>query len=418
MPLTQLLRFLKAVHGAALIAPAMMLGLLSCAGSSPERVPGVHPTRTRFLDLVQSLTVMPDTAERARAASALARKLQGSHREFMQDSTAYLWYEGPAAKVYLAGDFNGWRPDTTALDRVPHTGFFWTDLKLDPASRVEYKLVVDGQWTLDSANPQTARGGFGENSELRMPAYREPTDIQRHSGVPEGTLDTLRFHSAVLGRPFQAYIYIPPHGLEAGTLAPSLTVGDGSDYLSFASMKTVLDNLISQKRLRPLIGVFLEPRSDPQDDRTNTRMKEYMLDSRFMQFLGGELRDTLLQRYPLSSDPRETGIMGASLGGLLSTYAALSLPEVYGVSAAQSPAYWVMNDSIFAIATATSSTPGRVYLQTGNLHDAQEATMRMRDTLVSRGFHVRYQEVPEGHNWSNWRAHLGEILIFMFGGPR
>ena len=43
---------------------------------------------------------------------------------------------------------------------------------------------------------------------------------------------------------------------------------------------------------------------------------------------------------PIAQTPARTGIMGASLGGLVATYAAFRHPEVFGFCAAQSPAYW------------------------------------------------------------------------------
>jgi len=411
--MVQLHRLLKAAT--PLASFAIMLSLIACAGKVPSRSAPPNRTRPTFPEMVRELTLVPDSAARARAATVLAQNLLDSHTAHVEDSTAFLWYHGPATVVYVAGDFNGWSPTETALLQIPQTMFFWTALRCDPVTRMEYKFVVDGQWMLDPANPQSVQGGFGMNSELRMPAYREPKDIVRSPELPEGSLDTLQFASSVLGRPFQVYVYVPAHSPDRGGRYPSVTVGDGSDYIALARMPTILDNLIGQHRLRPLIGVFLDPRTDPQDDRTNTRQTEYWFNARFVEFLAGELRDSLLRRYPISSDPQETAIMGASLGGLLATHVTVSHPEVYGLCGAQSPAYWVTNDSIFSIVSSSADVPRKVYLDTGTLHDAQEGASRMRDTLRARGSRTLYVEVPEGHNWSNWRARLDRLLLFLFG---
>ena len=412
--MAHLLRKMKC-PAAAIAVLTLMMALVGCEGGSPGRSSSGSGQGPSFTDLVTNLASISDSTGRAREALAVAETLRAYHRGYTVDSTAFIWFYGDAREVFAAGDFNGWNPSETPLLRVPHTGFFWTALSFDPSARVEYKLVVDGQWTLDPANPDTSMGGFGPNSELRMPGYQEPSEIIPWPAVPKGSLDSLVFQSVTLGRPFWVYVYIPA-GVPGGSRRlPSITVGDGGDYLRFARIRTVLDNLIGRGHLPPLIGFFLEPRTDPLNDRTNTRMSEYTLNSRFVDFLAGELRDTLLHRYPVSDDPRQTAILGASLGGLLATHTALLHPEVYGLCAAQSPAYQIMNDSIFSIAGASHAAPGKMYLDTGTLGDAQRQAAKMRAVLATLGWRLRYIEVPEGHNWASWRARLDELLLFLFG---
>jgi 1,4-alpha-glucan branching enzyme len=52
----------------------------------------------------------------------------------------------PQAKaVFVAGTFNDWKPDATALRNHPPNGEWTATLSLPPG-RHEYKFVVDGQW--------------------------------------------------------------------------------------------------------------------------------------------------------------------------------------------------------------------------------------------------------------------------------
>ena len=55
--------------------------------------------------------------------------------------------EPAAQQVYVAGSFNGWKPDTTPLMALGN-GRWKGDLKLGPG-RHEYLFVVDGQWRPD-----------------------------------------------------------------------------------------------------------------------------------------------------------------------------------------------------------------------------------------------------------------------------
>jgi len=67
----------------------------------------------------------------------------------------------PEAKsVALAGDFNNWDPQVTALKR-DKTGVWKVALRLQPG-RYQYKFLVDGsEWKEDPGNPNRVSTPFG-----------------------------------------------------------------------------------------------------------------------------------------------------------------------------------------------------------------------------------------------------------------
>jgi peroxiredoxin/mono/diheme cytochrome c family protein len=79
-------------------------------------------------------------------------------------------YQAPAGTkaVFLAGSFNGWKPDGHRMDGPDAEGRFTTRLEL-PAGKHEYKFVLDGKvWRHDPGNPHQA--GHFHNSLLVLPA--------------------------------------------------------------------------------------------------------------------------------------------------------------------------------------------------------------------------------------------------------
>jgi enterochelin esterase-like enzyme len=88
---------------------------------------------------------------------------------------------------------------------------------------------------------------------------------------------------------------------------------------------------------------------------------------------------------------------------------------VFGLSAAQSPAYWYLGDSLFTIARQAGNVRARFYIDAGTLEPAPAKAREMRDLLRETGNEVRYGEYPEGHNWGNWSARLDDILEFFWG---
>ena len=368
-----------------------------------------------FADCLGRAAMLPDSIRCQQFIENVVGRLARRHAAIVADSTVYFVYAGHAARVSVPSDLNGWEPAADTMTRFGNTYLFYLRKTLPQAARFEYKLVVDSSWILDPFNEQTATGGFGPNSEIRMPSYSPPTEIVYREHIPHGRIDTIAFASAKLGRTHPVFIYLPPGYENSAKAYAVLFVTDGGEYLSLGLMNNVLDNMIADRRIAPLVAVFLEPRTDSNNSRTSMRMTDYAMSETFLSYLTDELRPFLSHRYRLDAHPARTGIMGASLGALIATYAAIRRPDVFGFCAAQSPAYQVGHDSVFTVVASTPKQAIRFYLDTGTIRDAQEQARKMKRLLQSKGYPVTYAEYPEGHNWVNWRARIPCILTFLGG---
>jgi chromosome partitioning protein len=73
-----------------------------------------------------------------------------------------------AQTVQIAGDFNGWSPEMTHLERLGDSGKWQLALPLDKGI-YKYRLVVDGHWQQDPYNEHTEMNPYGElNSVLHV----------------------------------------------------------------------------------------------------------------------------------------------------------------------------------------------------------------------------------------------------------
>jgi 1,4-alpha-glucan branching enzyme len=70
-----------------------------------------------------------------------------------------------AQAVYLAGEFNGWRPDLDLMNDDDGDGIWTLTYKL-ASGTYQYKFVADGSWYHDPNNPDTAPDGFGGNNSV------------------------------------------------------------------------------------------------------------------------------------------------------------------------------------------------------------------------------------------------------------
>jgi len=67
----------------------------------------------------------------------------------------------------------------------------------------------------------------------------------------------------------------------------------------------------------------------------------------FVKFIVEDLKPMIDAKYRTLPDRENTGIMGSSMGGLISHYAIFKYPEVFGKAGILSPAYWISVDKVF-----------------------------------------------------------------------
>lgn len=98
-----------------------------------------------------------------------------------------ILHQPEADSVAVAGDFNGWNPERTRLQRAE--GGLWTVTVLLKPGRYHYMYVVDGrQWIADPLTSERSFDGFGAQNavlEIDSPLWR-PADpcIASAPGIP------------------------------------------------------------------------------------------------------------------------------------------------------------------------------------------------------------------------------------------
>ena len=119
--------------------------------------------------LVSVKAAAPEPAKSAPvqpAAAAVAQPVLAKSRAPQPARVSLELVEPAAQQVYVAGSFNGWKPDTTPLMALGN-GRWKGDLKLGPG-RHEYLFVVDGQWRPDPNARETVQNPFGGQNSVVM----------------------------------------------------------------------------------------------------------------------------------------------------------------------------------------------------------------------------------------------------------
>jgi hypothetical protein len=174
------------------------------------------------------------------------------------DTLCNFIYQGIAQNMSIAGDFTDWNPNRTMI-MIAGTDFWYYSTHFESDARLDYKYVINGSsWILDPKNPYTCTGGYGPNSELRMPAYVVPPEISYNASIPHGTIKDTSFYSTNLGNTRAVRIYLPP-AYNIRKQYPVILVHDGPEYISLGNANNIFDYLIYHQEIEPLIGIFVPP---------------------------------------------------------------------------------------------------------------------------------------------------------------
>jgi len=157
--------------------------------------------------------------------------------------------------------------------------------------------------------------------------------------------------------------------------------------------------------------------------------------SAYLRFLVEAVKPAVDAAFPTRPERDATGIMGSSLGGLISLWAAVRHGSTFGLIGAMSAAVPPGQERVLEALRHPEPLPSRVYLDAGGRearhgHDGpvDEARSRefvggvlaMREALLAAGLRepetLRYVEDPSAiHHESAWAARLPNALRFLFG---
>ncbi len=320
------------------------------------------------------------------------------------EEAIYIYQGNFAQIVQVPGDHNGWNPETDVMTWIDSTDFYYLEKSYPQDARLDYKFKIGSNWFLDPLNPRTVGGGFGPNSELVMPEFVDPPEIEYYEDIEHGTVLQTTFTSEIMGNSRTVRIYLPP-GYDSGDSFPSIYVHDGGEYVTLASMVNVLDYCIHNDICAPVLAVFINPVD---------RNAEYWLNDDFRRFMVEEMVPYIDGQYKTSADPSKRAVLGASLGGLTSIFIAYEHPEVFGLSAGHSSAFQINNNYMINMMASGLVEPIKIYLDVGTFESLLDENQQMQDVLESRGYDYVYNEWNDGHSWGNWRGHIDNILEYFF----
>jgi len=355
---------------------------------------------------------------------AIDRFLASHSFPLVEGPSVTFVYRGHADMVNLKHMVYG-LPSMQPFRRIEGTDLWHLVLELPENSRVEYKLEVvsrgSGMWIEDPLNPHRSRDPFGMNSVAHGAGYTVPEWTLEDPEARPGTLREAVIPSAALGRDAHVTLYLPAR-LRPTRRYPLLVVHDGGDYLNYASIRTVLDNLIHRLEMAETVVALSHPVE---------RLAEYPNNPDHAKFVAEELVPWLEADLPLQGTPESRCLMGASFGAVAALSTAWRYPGMFGRLLLQSgsfaftdigqtergPAFEPVVQFVNEFRARPTAVSERLFVSCGVYESLIYENRSLVPLLQTTGMEVRYVEARDGHNWENWRDRLRDGLSWLLPGP-
>ena len=331
--------------------------------------------------------------------------------------------------VYVAGNFNSWNPGDKNYRLEKRDGKLVLELEDLAATVIEFKFTR-GSW----ANVATSNTGGDLQNHLivltsdttvyfDISAWKDDFAPQekKHSASGNVSVIDTSFYMPQLGRNRRISIYLPAGYEKSSRRYPVLYLQDGQNIFDeFTAgfgewgVDECLDSLIGKGK-KPCIVVAI--------DNGPKRLTEYnpFYFERFgtgegeayVDFLVATLKPFIDFGYRTLPTKENTIIGGSSMGGLISYYAFLKFPLVFGKAGVFSPAFWTA-DSIYKMTDSLGAkTSGMAFFYMGALEGETYLAdmLNVTDRLGTISKAYVYTAIdPQGrHNEQAWRKWFAEF---------
>jgi predicted alpha/beta superfamily hydrolase len=233
---------------------------------------------------------------------------------------------------------------------------------------------------------------------------------------------TFSLYAPQLGKDKKIWIYLPEGYADSRKKYPVIYMHDAQNLFdkatSFSGEWRVDETLDSLKARVIIIGIEHgnDKRIDELTPYKNAKYGGGYADA-YLDFITKTLKPEIDKRYRTKTAKKHTGIMGSSLGGLVSYYAVLRHPDVFGIAGVFSPSFW-FTDDIYALAEKTTKIKAKVYLMAGDNEDKDMVPdMQRMITLIAPKIsdkNLKSKVVPGGkHNEALWSKEFSECILWL-----
>jgi len=258
-----------------------------------------------------------------------------------------------------------------------------------------------------------------------------------NTAAPNVTLSTKEFVLDKLNHVgHKVWVYLPPNYFDAKQRFPVIYMHDGQNLFNERTASHTewgVDEILNELFERTGKGYIVVGIANGGDERTNEytpwkKRKDVEIPEFpdgggggvYMEFVVHTIKPYIDANYRTKKGRKNTGLIGSSLGGLISFYGALEYPHVFGKIGALSPSFWFSNE-VWEHAKAKGDLQyTRMYLLIGGKEPEfmVSDTKKMYNLLLSIGFepdNLIHKLNPEGEHVEDfWREEFLGVMEWLF----
>lgn len=256
-------------------------------------------------------------------------------------------------------------------------------------------------------------------SVLDLNAFNADWNTKRYYDL-NSKIDTIEYTDNIVAKNRNIYIYLPPDYDENRQKPyPVIYLFDAFIYLNRVEVPNILDNLITEGKIEPMIAVLF-------GTYNNTRGILLPINFEFKNEFITVIVPLISEKYNISLNPKYNIIGGMSYGGLAATFIAFYHPDVFGKVLSQSGSFWrgielsdsygneVRNDWMINQFIKEDKKTIDIFLDWGLQENMVLGSNRkMVRILNKKNYKFDYIEFNGWHDWSNSRKTFPIGLMYL-----
>jgi enterochelin esterase family protein len=245
--------------------------------------------------------------------------------------------------------------------------------------------------------------------------------------VPHGEVRERWYFSKTTRDWRRIFVYTPPgYDADRETRYPVLYLqhGGGEDetgWVKQGRMSFILDNLIAEKKAKPMI-VVMPAGHDSKFAGFGRPMGDAAPAARFEDDFEKDLRPHIEKTYRVKTDRADRAIAGLSMGGGQTLSLFMSKPSDYSAVGVFSSAIFAQNMDEWekqnkekvAVAVAAKGGLKVFWFATGKDDFLLQRTKDTVALFTKHELKPEHKETEGGHTWINWQQYLNEFAPQLF----
>jgi alpha-glucosidase len=346
--------------------------------------------------------------------------------------------------VYISGNFEGWTGGNDTYKLSKSDNQYSITLPKEKSCNVLFKFTM-GSWETEELD---GKGDKIDNRNYTCKDQPETVYIKIENWGPMDSVvsSTAQENVEILAESFEIpqlvrkrkiWVYLPPDYYKTHQNYPVLYMHDAQNlfdtktsYAGEWNVDETLNSLFYESGFK-IIVVGIDNGGDKRLDEYSPWVNPQYgggEGDKYLEFIVNTLKPQIDENFRTLTNKENTAILGSSMGGLISHYAALKYPNVFGKIGVYSPAYWFAPEINEFSKENGKIQDTKMYFLAGEkegddvgFNEISQTVGDMNtmiDVLKKAGFpseNIESKVVPEGrHNEKLWRDNFEEAITWLF----